>query len=64
LNARDDLAVAIMNTSSSTSPNDALWDQLSQLNEAVLSLVLNHAGSAAASTALLDPADVASLGLI
>ncbi|MGH3561288.1 MAG: hypothetical protein ACRDTN_05655, partial [Mycobacterium sp.] len=69
LNARDDLAVAIMNASSSTSPSDTLWDSLSQLNQ-VLAQSVSHTlnpGTAAAdfgtlSTALLDPADITSLG--
>ncbi|MEB3048604.1 hypothetical protein KV112_02440 [Mycolicibacter sp. MYC123] len=56
LNARDDLAVAIMNASPATSANDLLWDQLSQLNQAVLNL-FQHAAGGAMGTALLDPAD-------
>jgi hypothetical protein len=57
LNARDDLAVAIMNARTSVSLNDLQWDQLSQLNQAVLNL-FQHAAGGAMSTALPDPADV------
>ncbi|HEU4360847.1 MAG TPA: hypothetical protein VFR27_04980 [Mycobacterium sp.] len=43
LNARDDLAVAVMNATSSTSATDTLWDSLSQLNQAVVDSLANTA---------------------
>lgn len=70
LNARDDLAVAILNASSSTAPSNTLWNSLSELNQALLQAVSHTLKPAAedfsaplnpaAGGTLLDWADVAS----
>ncbi|MGH3562852.1 MAG: hypothetical protein ACRDTN_13920 [Mycobacterium sp.] len=59
LNARDDLAVAIMNATSSTSPADAasLSDSLSQLAQSV-SQLLDPSTALADLSAVLNPADL------
>lgn len=68
LNARDDLAVSIMNAGSYSplAPSDftSVADQLSQLDQSVsqmLSAGLSYLLDPAGSTTLLDPADVSSL---
>jgi|GEM_PF-1734855 len=61
LNARDDLAVAIMNASPSTTFSDSspLWASLIQLNQQVFGSLLSP--TAADAAALLDPANVGTL---
>ncbi|KAA8957036.1 hypothetical protein [Mycobacterium sp.] len=44
LNARDDLAVAVMNASSSTAMSDTLWNSLLELNHELLSTLVNLVG--------------------
>ncbi|HEU0189813.1 MAG TPA: hypothetical protein VFR17_00845 [Mycobacterium sp.] len=45
LNARDDLAVAVMNAGSSTSPVASEWASLSELNQELLDTLLHTGGS-------------------
>jgi hypothetical protein len=67
-NARDDLAVAVMNAPSDSASlsdiADLRWDSLLQLNQAVLSGLLNPSTASAdpGAAAVLDPADIPSLG--
>ncbi|MGH3562924.1 MAG: hypothetical protein ACRDTN_14315 [Mycobacterium sp.] len=64
LNARDDLAVSVMNANSSTEPSDTLWNSLSQVNQALaqtLSNMLNPSTAAADFSTLLNPADATAL---
>ncbi|NDJ88843.1 DUF1214 domain-containing protein [Mycolicibacter kumamotonensis] len=63
LNARDDLAVAVMNAPGGFAPlseSTPLWDSLAALNEALIHTLAHSA----AGTALLDPGDIAALDLL
>lgn len=63
LNARDDLAVGVMNANPSTTLSDSapLWDSLIQLNQQVLGSLVPPLPTGAEAAAFFDPAALGSL---